>query len=113
MTLENIDIPTGMTGETTRNNEELPFSEEMTLAVSPVCQKDGKQYAFVTFSVAGENGDTAQGKMAEGKIPECKIISNKGFSEKEVEQLERYMKRELTRLKKMASSVNVLEAFMK
>lgn len=78
---------------------------EMTMSVSPVCVKDGKQYAFVTF-VLGE-------KMAEGRIPECQMISNKGFSSEEVEKLERYMKRELTSLKKMASSISVLGAFMK
>ena len=37
----------------------------------------------------------------------------KGFSEEEAVLLETYMKRELTKLKKMASSVNVLGAFMK
>ena len=83
----------------------INVDDELSLAVSPVCQKDGKQYAFVTF--------TDKDRLAEGRIPECTIISNKGFSEEEVQHLERYMKRELTRLKKMASGINVLEAFMK
>ena len=102
MALENIDIPVGQPG---KKEEEITLDTEMTMAVSPVCQKDGKQYAFVTFS--------DKDKAAEGRIPECIILSNKGFSQQEVEQLERYMKRELTRLKKMASGINVLEAFMK
>ena len=102
MALENIDIPVGQPGE---KEEEITLDTEMTMAVSPVCQKDGKQYAFLTF--------TDKDKSAEGRIPECIILSNKGFSEQETEQLERYMKRELTRLKKMASGINVLEAFMK
>ena len=102
MALENINIPVG---KPEAKEEELTFDTEMTMAVSPVCQKDGKQYAFVTF--------TDKDKMAEGRIPECIILSNKGFTPQEVEQLERYMKRELTRLKKMASGINVLEAFMK
>lgn len=83
----------------------INVDEELAMTVSPVCQKDGKQYAFVTF--------TDKERLAEGRIPECRIISNKGFTDAQVEQLERYMKRELTRLKKMASGINVLEAFMK
>lgn len=102
MALENINIPVG---KPEVKEEELTFDTEMTMAVSPVCQKDGKQYAFVTF--------TDKDKTAEGRIPECIILSNKGFTPQEAEQLERYMKRELTRLKKMASGINVLEAFMK
>lgn len=102
MALENIDFPV----ETAKECRDVKLPDtEMTMAVSPVCQKDGKQYAFVTFA--------CNGKSAEGRIPDCILISNKGFTEQEAEQLERYMKRELTRLKKMASSVNVLEAFMK
>ena len=106
MALENIEIPVG---NVKTKEEELNLEAEMTMAVSPVCQKDGKQYAFVTFTAP----DKAQVKSAEGKIPDCTVIANNGFTEDEVQQLERYMKRELTRLKKMASSVNVLEAFMK
>ncbi|MBQ9123370.1 MAG: hypothetical protein IJY10_07770 [Lachnospiraceae bacterium] len=123
MSLENIELPRSVpqtahptapgpaitsVPKTVRSEIPKPEAEvdvEMTMSVSPVCVKDGKQYAFVTF-VLGE-------KMAEGRIPECQMISNKGFSSEEVEKLERYMKRELTSLKKMASSVNVLGAFMK
>lgn len=77
----------------------------MNMTVSPVCSKDGRQYAFVSFT----DGD----RTAEGRIPECKIISSKGFRSEEVEQLEDYMKRELTQLKKMAAGVNVWGAFLK
>lgn len=119
MRLENIDLPhsaprkapesaTASTPQPVMPVAPEPEAEldvEMTMSVSPVCVKDGKQYAFVSFQM----GD----KMAEGKIPECKIVSNKGFSSEEVNNLQLYMKRELTSLKKMASSVNVLGAFMK
>ena len=81
------------------------MSDELKMSVSPVCSKDGKQYAFVSFT----DGE----RSAEGRIPECKIISNKGFTETEVGQLEDYMRRELTALKKMAASVRILDAFMK
>ena len=100
--------------------EQNLINMEMNMSVSPVCQKDGKQYAFVTFVANDESEHAAsvkatsvKAKMAEGRIPECKIIHNDGFDEAEVLFLETYMKRELTRLKKMASSVSVLGAFMK
>lgn len=79
--------------------------EEVRMSVSPICVKDGKKYAYVTF----EEGDF----MAEGIIPDCKITKNKGFSQLQVEQLELYMQRELTQLKKMAAGINVFDAFMK
>lgn len=81
------------------------MNDELKMSVSPICVKDGNRYAFVNF---------ADGKRtAEGKIPDCKIISNKGFSDKEVAQLEEYMKKELVNLKQMAAGINVLGAFMK
>lgn len=81
------------------------MNDELNMSVSPICVKDGNRYAFVTFS---------DGKrLAEGKIPDCKIISNKGFSETEIGQLEEYMQKELPKLKQMAAGINVLDAFMK
>ncbi len=81
------------------------MDNEMNMLVSPVCAKDGKQYAFVSFS--------DEERSAEGKIPECKIVSSYGFTEAEVEQLEDYMRRELTQLKKMAAGIRLIDAFMK
>jgi len=80
-------------------------NKEVNMSVSPICVKDGKKYAFVVFS--------DESRSAEGRIPECKIISNNGFSEQEVEQLEEYMQRELTELKKMAAGIRFIDAFMK
>ena len=81
------------------------MENEFTMSVSPVCQKDGKKYAFVSFS----DGE----RSAEGRIPDCQIISSKGFEEAEITLLEAYMKRELTQLKKMASGIRLIDAFMK
>lgn len=81
-----------------------PQKEELSMSVSPICERDGKKIAFVSFS----DGT----RTAEGEIPECKITKNEGFDEGEVLQLELYMKSELANLKKMASSVNVMGAFM-
>lgn len=81
------------------------MEQELNMSVSPVCQKDGERYAYVSFS-----DDT---RLAEGKIPDCKIISNKGFSAVEVEQLEAYMRQELAGLKRMAAGIRLFDAFMK
>lgn len=81
------------------------MDNELKMSVSPICVKDGKRYAFVSFS------DGA--RMAEGKIPDCEIVFSKGFSEDEVVGLETYMKNELPKLKQMAAGLNVLDAFMK
>ena len=84
---------------------ELESSGAVDMSVSPICEKDGKKYAYITF--------TEGKKYAEGKIPECIIEKNEGFSEAEVEALCRYMKAELANLKKMAASINVFDAFRK
>ena len=81
------------------------MNDELNMSVSPICVKDGNRYAFVSF--------TDGTRSAEGKIPDCKIISNKGFSEEEVRQLEEYMQNELPKLKQMAAGINVLGALMK
>lgn len=75
------------------------------MTVSPICVKDGHRYAYVSF--------TDGKRSAEGKIPECKIVSSTGFTENEVEQLETYMRNELAELKRIASGINVMDAFMK
>lgn len=81
------------------------MDNSLKMSVSAICTKEGEKYAFVSF--------TDGSRTAEGKIPACKIISNKGFSQIEVEQLEAYMQRELAQLKKMAAGIHVLDAFMK
>ena len=39
------------------------MNENVTMTVSPVCTKDGKSYAFISF----EDGN----KVAEGKMQDC------------------------------------------
>ena len=77
------------------------MGEEVKMSVSPVCTKNDQQYAFVSFS--------DEKRTAEGKIPECKIISNQGFTEEEIIQLEDYMRRELRTLKKMAAGIRLID----
>ena len=78
------------------------MGEEVKMSVSPVCTKNEQQYAFVSFS--------DEKRTAEGKIPECKIISNQGFTEEEIIQLEDYMRRELRTLNKMAAGIRLIYA---
>lgn len=75
------------------------------MSVSPICEKDGKKYAYVTF--------TAGNKTAEGRIPECIIEKNTGFTDEEAKALSEYMKANLSSLKKTAASLNVFDAFRK
>ena len=85
-------------------NRKPKDSGTLDMMVSPICRKDGHKVAYVSFS---------DGKRtAEGEIPACRINKNSGFDEAEVAQLELYMKAELPNLKKMASSVNIMDAFM-
>lgn len=80
------------------------MNEEMNMSVSSVCEKEGKKYAFVTFSDGS--------RMAEGRIPECVIVSNSGFTQDEVKMLELYMKNDLSHLKRMAAGVRWIDGFM-
>jgi len=81
------------------------MSETLQMTVSPICVKDDKKYAFVSFQ--------DDERSAEGRIPECTIISNQGFDDGEVLMLENYMKQNLADLKKMAARLNAFEAMRK
>jgi len=78
---------------------------EFTMSVSPICMKDGKKFAYVSFT----DGE----RSAEGKIPECKIVSATGLDRGEIRMLEEYMSRELPQLKKMAAGIRLVDAFLK
>ena len=80
------------------------MGDQLDMKVSPVCEKNGKKFAYVSFS----DGN----RVAEGLIPDCTIISNEGFTQAEQAQLELYMKQELAKLKRMAAGVNALDAFL-
>ena len=81
------------------------MNEELNMTISPVCMKDGEKCAYISFS----DGT----RTAEGRIPECKIISNKGFLQEEVEQLESYMSAELATLKRIAAGIRLFDAIQK
>ncbi|MCR5324475.1 MAG: hypothetical protein K6E85_14550 [Lachnospiraceae bacterium] len=91
-------------GDNMDDNQKNLSMQELTMQVSGICRKDGQKYAFVTF---------ADGKRtAEGKIPDCKIISQSGFEENEIGQLELFMKINLDKLKRKAASIDPLRAML-
>ena len=52
-------------------------------------------------------------KTATEKMTYCKIVSSTGFDDNEICMLEEYMRQELSRLKRMAASIRLVDAFMK
>ena len=80
------------------------MDDNIDISVSGLFEKDDRKIAYVSFS----SGD----KTAEGTIPECGITRNNGFSDSEKEQLEEYMRANVIELRKMASGINVMDAFM-
>ena len=86
------------------NVSEEPKTEELSLSVSSICERNGEKIAYVSFS---------DGKReAEGEIPACIITKHSGFTDEEVLELQQYMQANLVELKKMASKINVLDAFL-
>ena len=79
--------------------------DEFTMSISPICVKDGKKLAYVSF--------TDGKRSAEAKIPECVVTSAVGLNRAEVRMLEEYMKQELPRLKSMAAGIRLVDAFLK
>lgn len=77
------------------------MDDTLTMSVSPVCEKDGKKFAYVQF--------TDGRRTAEGRIPNCEIMNNQGFTEEEVTQLSEYMREHLQELKSMAARLNAFD----
>ena len=77
---------------------------EVKLDISGVTEKDGKKRAYIMFTRGRD--------YAEGYIPECVLTKIHGFTDEEKESLERYLKANLTDLKKRAAKVNPLTAMM-
>lgn len=76
----------------------------MNMSVSSIVSKDGKREIYVLFS----EGNCS----AEGRLSDYKMISNKGFSQEEIDMLEAYMHRETDRIVQMAKNINVMDAFL-
>lgn len=81
------------------------MDDSLQMSVSPICVKDGRKIAYVEFKDAA--------RSAEGIIPACVIVSNKGFLNEEISQLEKYMRENVDMLKKMAAGINAFDALRK
>ncbi len=79
--------------------------DEVKLDISGVTEKDGKKRAYVLFTRGRD--------YAEGYIPECVLTKVQGFTDEESESLQRYLKANLTELKKRAAKVNPISAMMR
>lgn len=51
-------------------------------------------------------------KSAEGRIPDCTIISNKGFSQDEVKQMEDYLRESKDLIISEAKRINPIKSFL-
>lgn len=76
----------------------------MVVMISGIIRKQDDKRVCVLFS--------DDNRMAEGVVPACKIISNTGFSEKEVEGLEKYLRENETGIWDEALRVNPLKGFL-
>jgi hypothetical protein len=79
--------------------------DEVKLDISCVTEKDGKKRAYILFTRGND--------IAEGYIPECVLTKVQGFTDEEKDGLERYLKANLTELKKRAAKVNPITAMMR
>lgn len=79
--------------------------DEVKLDISGVTEKDGKKRAYILFTRGNDH--------AEGYIPECILTKVQGFTDEEKVGLERYLKANLTELKKRAAKVNPITAIMR
>ncbi len=62
---------------------------EMTMTYSAIVRdKDNKRIVRVKFERTGDQGV----EIAEGLLPDCKIVSQNGYSDEEVTQLEEYLR---------------------
>ncbi len=79
-------------------------SEETSFTYSVVVSKDGKPYISVMF----ERGEDC----AEGSVPACEITKSKGFSSKEVEQMENYLRENKKKIIKGAQEISELKRWL-
>lgn len=52
-------------------------------------------------------------KSAEGYVPSCKIVKNNGFTDKELIDLEMYLKDNLQTILREATKINPIKSMMK
>lgn len=81
---------------------------ELKLLISGIVEKDGTKKACVYFE-----DETDPHRFAEGYVPDCKIVSQNGFSDSEIANLEEYLSENLASIKREAAMINPIKAMMK
>ena len=80
------------------------MSNEIKMSVSSMTRTKDSKAVYVMFS----DND----KIAEFTLPGLNVISNKGFSDEEINQLKDYMTNEQDAIYALAKQVNPMKAFM-
>ena len=77
---------------------------QMNMLVSGLVGKGDKKRICVYFS--------DKDKYAEGSIPDCRITSSKGFTERELKEIEDYLFENKDQILEEARKVNPLKSFL-
>ena len=80
------------------------MSNEIKMSVSSMTRTKDSKAVYVMFS---DNE-----KTAEFSLPGLKIVSNKGFTDEEIDQLKDYIDNEQDYIYALAKQVNPMKAFM-
>ncbi|MBP5310020.1 MAG: hypothetical protein J6Z05_05290 [Lachnospiraceae bacterium] len=80
------------------------MSSEIKMSVSSMTRTKDSKAVYVMFS---DNE-----KTAEFSLPGLSLVSNKGFSDEEIEQLRDYINNEQDSIYALAKQVNPMKAFM-
>ena len=89
------------------------MNSQIKMSVSSMTRNDVRKGVYVFFSDADKTAEFLVGSEKEIKNEAgCKLISNKGFDEEEIQQLQNYVKNEKDYIYSLAKTVNPLKAFM-
>lgn len=88
-------------GENPADTVSAVLSEEISMTVTTLLHKDGKDFARVSF--------LRENDWAEGIVPGGEIEQSEGFSEEEIEKLETYLAEEEEAILAQAKKINPIK----
>ncbi|MCR5831613.1 MAG: hypothetical protein K6G67_05645 [Lachnospiraceae bacterium] len=80
------------------------MNSEIRMSVSGMTRTKDNKAVYVLFQ--------DEDKSAEISLPGCEVVSNKGFSEEEIEKLKDYVDNERDSIYDLAKQVNPMKAFL-
>lgn len=80
------------------------MNESVEMSVSSMTRHGDNKAIYVLFT----DGD----KTAEFTVPDCALLSNSGFADDEIQQLQEYVENEQEYIFSIAKGINPLKAFM-